>query len=65
MYRIKNKKAAIYPINKNDNKCFQYSVTLAFNQKEIGKNLERITKSKLFLDKYNWKGTDYPTEKDD
>ena len=65
IYRIKNKKAAINPINKYDNKCFQYSVTLALNQKEIDKNSERITKSKLFIDKYNWKGTNYPSEKDD
>ena len=25
---IKNKKTAINPINKNDNKCFQYAVTV-------------------------------------
>ena len=26
---IKNKKAIIYPINKKDNKCFQYAVTVS------------------------------------
>ena len=26
---IKNKKATINPINKKDNKCFQYAVTVA------------------------------------
>ena len=34
---IKNKKATINPINKKDNKCFQYAVTVALNQKEIKK----------------------------
>ena len=29
--QIKNKKAAINPINKKGNKCFQYSVTVALN----------------------------------
>ena len=38
---IKNKKAAINPINKKDNKCFQYAVIVAINHKEIGKNPER------------------------
>ena len=28
---IKNKKAPINPINKKDNKCFQYAVTVALN----------------------------------
>ena len=29
--RIRNKKAAINPINKNESKCFQYSVTVVLN----------------------------------
>ena len=43
-YLIKNKKATINPINKKDNKCFQYAVTVALNHEEIEKGLERITK---------------------
>ena len=35
---IKNKKAAINYINKNDTKCFQYTVKVALNRGEIGKN---------------------------
>ena len=50
---IKNKKATINPINKKDNKCFQYAVTVALNHEEIGKYFERITKIKLFTNKYN------------
>ena len=34
---IKNKKAAINPINEKDNKCLQYAVTAVLNHEEIGK----------------------------
>ena len=44
---IKNKKAAISPINKKDNKCFQYAVTFVLNYEEIKKDLQRITKLNL------------------
>ena len=49
---IKNKKATINPINKKDNKCFQYAVTVASNYEEIGKSPEGITKIKLFINNY-------------
>ena len=47
---IKNKKATINPINKKDNKCFQYAVTIALNYDPqritnkflIRKNLRKI-----------------------
>ena len=41
---IKNKKVTINPINKKDNKCFQYAVTVALNYEEIKKDPQRITK---------------------
>ena len=31
---MKNKKATINPINKKDNKCFQYTVIVALNHKK-------------------------------
>ena len=34
---IKNKKATINTVNKKDNKCFQYAVTVALNHEEMGK----------------------------
>ena len=43
---IKNKKATINPFNKKDNKSFQYTVTVALNHEEIGKNPEKIIKIK-------------------
>ena len=60
---IKNKKATINPINKKDNKCFQYLVTVALNHEEIGKALERITKIKPFINKHNWEEKSFPSEK--
>ena len=41
---IKNKKAAINPINKKDKKRFQYTVTGALNYEEMKKDPQRITK---------------------
>ena len=61
---IKNKKATIYTVNKKDNKCFQYAITIPLNHEEIGKNPEIITKTKPYTDRYNWEGIYYPSEKD-
>ena len=33
--RIKNKKTTTNPINKKNNKCFQYAVTVALKHEEI------------------------------
>ena len=49
------KQATINPINKVDNKCFRYAVTVALNYEEIKKDPQRITKIKPSIDKYNWK----------
>ena len=54
------KKAIINPINKKDNKCFQYAITVALNYEEIKKGPQRITKIKPFINKYNWKGINFP-----
>ena len=43
---LKDKKSTIYPIN-NDDKYFQYAVTLALNLDKIRKNPQRISKIKL------------------
>ena len=42
---LKNKKATINPKN-NDEKCFQYALTVALNYQNIKNNPERITKIK-------------------
>ena len=59
------KQAAINPINKVDNKCFRYAVTVALNYEEIKKDPQRITKIKPSIDKYNRKERNFPSEKDD
>ena len=35
------------------------------NHEEIKKHLQRITKIKQFVSKYNWKGINFPSAKDD
>ena len=62
---IKSKKAAINPINKKYNKCFQYTVTVALNHEQLKKDPQRVAKIKPFIDKYIWEGINYPSEKDD
>ena len=49
---IKDKNATINPIDEKDNKCFQYTVTVALDYEEIGKHAETITKIKPFINKY-------------
>ena len=56
---ILNKRATINPKNK-DNKCFQYSMTVALNHQNIDNHPERISKFKPFIDQYNWDGIDFP-----
>ena len=48
---IKNKKAAINPINQKDNKCFEDAETVALNYEEIKKDWQRMTKIKPFINK--------------
>ena len=62
---IKNKNATMNPINKKDNKCFQYAVTVALNHEEIKKDPQRITKIKPFINKCKWEGINFSSEKDD
>ena len=61
---IKNKKATINPINKKDNKCFQYAVTVVLNHDKIAKNPGRIIKIKSLVNKYKWKGKIFLLEKE-
>ena len=39
---IKNKKATINPINKKDNRCFQYAITIALNYEEIKNDPQKL-----------------------
>ena len=58
------KKAIINPKN-NDNKCFQYAITVALNIEQIKSHPERISNIKPFIDSYNWKEIKFPSNKKD
>ena len=61
---LKDKKSTINQKN-NDNKCFQYAVTLALNLHKINDHPERISKIKPFIEEYNWKDIDFPSTNKD
>ena len=61
---LKNKKATINPKN-NDDKCFQYALTVALIYQNIKNNPERISKIKPFIDQYNCEEIDFPSNKKD
>ena len=61
---LKDKKSTINPKN-NDDKCFQYAVTLALNLDKIKRDPQRMSKIKPFIDQYNWKGINFPSTSKD
>ena len=61
---LKNKKSTINPTN-NDDKCFQYAVTLALNLDKIKKDPQRVSNIKPFIEKYNWEDIDFPSTSKD
>ena len=50
---LKDKKSTINTKN-NDDKCFQYAVSLALNFDKIKKGPQRVSKIKPYIEKYNW-----------
>ena len=62
---IKSKETTIIPVNKKNNKCFQYAVTVALKHEEIWIHFESKRKIKPFINKYNWTGINFSAEKDD
>ena len=49
---------------KNGNKCFLYVVKMALHYEGIKKHLQRISRIKPFLSKYNLNWINYPSGKD-
>ena len=45
---------------KNDDKCFKYSITVALNHQNIENHPERISNIKTFINQYNWKDIGFP-----
>ena len=60
----KKEKSEINPEN-NDNRCFQYALTVALNHEQIKSHSERISKIKPFIDQYNWEEIDFPSHSKD
>ena len=46
---VVNKRATINPKNSSDNKCFQYSISVAFNRQKIESHPERLSILNLLL----------------
>ena len=57
---LKNKRGTINPKNTNDNECFKYAIISALHHQEIGRNPQRISKLKPFINSYNWKDIEFP-----
>ena len=57
---VLNKRATINPKN-DDNKCFQYFITVALNHQNIENHPERISNNKPFIDQYNWEDIEFAT----
>ena len=57
---LKNKKAIINLKNINNDHCFQYSIPVALDHKNIGRNRQRTSKIKPFITEYNWNGIEFP-----
>ena len=58
---LKKKKAIINPKN-NDDKCFQYALTVVLNHKQIKNHPDRISNLKLFISQYKWKVINFPAQ---
>ena len=61
---LKNKKTKINRKNKDD-KCFRYALTVGLNHEPIGKDPQKTTKIKPFIDQGSWKKIDFLSHKND
>ena len=57
---VVNKRATINPKNLTDNKCFQYSITVALHHQDIENHPERITNIGSHTGLYNWESIEFP-----
>ena len=57
---IVNKRATVNPKNLSDNKCFQYSITVALHHQDNENHPERITNIGTYICLYNWEGKEFP-----
>ena len=57
---LKCKKEAINSNNNNNSNNFQNALDDALNYQTIESNPQRISKLKPYVNKYNWKGINFP-----
>ena len=61
---IRFKKAVLNP-RSNDNKSFQYSITLSSYYKEISNNFNRTANIEPYINNFNWNNINFPPIKQD
>ena len=57
---IKKKKTTIN-VENDDDKCFQYSLTITLNYDETKKHHQIVNKIKTFVNKYDWSEINFPS----
>ena len=64
---ISKKKATINPKNDAEDgvNCFQYAIKISLHHQELNNHPERISKLKPFINNYNWKDINFPTQRKD
>ena len=62
---LRNKKATINPQNMNDDRCFQYALTVALSYGKIKNHPERTKDIEPFIDQYNWDEINFPSDQID
>ena len=62
---LKYKKATINPKKMNDDRCFQYALTVALNYGKIKNHPERTKNIEPFIDQYNWDEINFPSDEKD
>ena len=61
---VRRKKPTINP-ETYDKNCFQYATTTALNHESIGKNHQRTSKKRQFINQYDWKEINFSSEAKD
>ena len=59
------KKGATINRQNDDDKYFQYAITIVLNYGEIGNHHQRVNKVKPFVNQYCWKDINFPSHVDD
>ena len=62
---LHNKGVTINPKNTKNNNCFEYAISASLNYQNINYNPEIISKLKPFINNYNWKDIEFPSQSKD